>query len=344
MRCLFGARLASLGVLLVFLALVSPAFAQAKPDARPCLITGRIASGGVPLPGVALQASSPEGPEVSASSTGLDGMFRMRLSSAGPFALRANLAGFADAVHEVTIPADPCRAQSDFELMLLSRAPKPVAGAPAAAPVSAAPAPAPTPVAASAPQGASGAGGRGRGSVPSVPGRRFQDLNVRPDAGPLDAAAEGGAEPLDPMAQALLPAGIAVDAPTESIAAAASSQIETVDALLFRDRMQMLEEAGGDIDALARRLAQGGLEGGGGFGPGGGGAAGGFGGRGPGGPGGGGGGGGGFGGGPGGPGRGNNRLQGSVNYNVSDPPSTLALSPSTGSSLPKPSISNTATG
>jgi hypothetical protein len=74
----------------------------------------------------------------------------------------------------------------------------------------------------------------------------------------------------------------------------AGSQIETVDALLFRDRLQMLEEAGGDIDALGRRIAQGGLDGGGRLGPGGGGPGGFGGGRGPGG---GGGPGGGFGGG-----------------------------------------------
>ena len=142
---------------------------------------------------------------------------------------------------------------------------------------------------------------------------------MRPDAA-ADAMPMAGADTLDLTAQLLLPPGVAADAPTESISMAAGTQIETVDALLFRDRQQMLDEAGGDLDALGRRIAQGGLDGAGGFGPGGGGGAGGFGGgRGAGGGGFGGGPGGGFGG-PFGQGRGSNRLQGGVNYNMSGSP------------------------
>ena len=93
-----------------------------------------------------------------------------------------------------------------------------------------------------------------------------------------DAAAEALADAPDAGAQALLPQGVLADAPTESLAAAGGGQqVQTVDALLFRDRMQFLEEAGGDVDALARRIAEAGLEGQrgfpggppGGFGPGG---------------------------------------------------------------------------
>jgi len=134
-------------------------------------------------------------------------------------------------------------------------------------------------------------------------------VNIRPDTAPTGE----GTDTLDPAALSLLPPGLSADAPTESIAAS-GNQVETVDALLFRDRLQLLDEAGGDLDALARRLAEGGFGGGaGGFGAGGGlgagGAGGGRGARGA------------FGGGPGGGGPGgNNRLQGSVNYNLSGSP------------------------
>jgi hypothetical protein len=286
---------------------------------RPCRIGGRVVSNAMPLPGVAVLVSSPQGPEVAATSTGPDGVFRVAIGAAGTYALHASLAGFAGVTREVSLTVEPCEGVVDFELVLQSRAPKPsepaaVAPTGAQAPPGAA-APALVPAPPNPPRTAGGAPpGRGRGGPPTAPGRRFQDVNVRTENAAQEPTTETGAEASDPLLQGLLPGAFAADAPTESIAAAAGNQIETVDALLFRDRMQMLEEAGGDIDALGRRLAQGGFEGGGGFGPGGGGPGGGFGGRG-------GAGGGGPGGGPGPGGRGGaNRIQGSANYNVSGSP------------------------
>src|SRR5262249_33204446 len=121
----------------------------------------------------------------------------------------------------------------------------------------------------------------------------------------------------DAAAPSLLPPGFNADAPTESLAVAGSGrQVQTVDSLLYQDRLQWLNEAGGDMDALARRVAQAGLEGGGppgggrfggggpaGLGPGGGSGPGGF---------------------RGGEGFGgfqrSNKLQGSVYYNIAGAP------------------------
>jgi hypothetical protein len=332
MRSLLAARpgSAALAFACVFWSLL-PASTQGSPPGqvqaavksettKPCRITGRVVSSGIPLPGVSLSVST-GGADIATSSTGLDGNFRVIVGTAGAYSLRANLPGFADALREIALTEADCETVADFTMALQSRAAKaPEPAAPAGAQISRGTNPeAPGLVTPTPPGTAGGATRRGRNGPPPAPGRRFQDVNVRTENATGEQAPENGADATDPVLQALLPGGFAADAPTESIAAAASNQIETVDALLFRDRMQMLEEAGGDIDALARRLTQGGFEGGAGFGPGGGGPGGGFGG-GRGGPGGGGPGGAG----PGGPGQGGrggaNRIQGSVNYNVSGSP------------------------
>ena len=288
-------------------------------DKTSCGIRGRVTSGGVPLPGVALTIG--EGPDAVATSTGLDGSYRISLPAAGEYHLRASLAGFAAVTRDVTLaPEPPCGVSVDVEMVLQSRVPKPVE-----APSRSAPAPG-SPAADTGQRQAQGSGQRQRGGGaaqggargPGRPGAgeqrrggRFQGLDLM-----ADSAAEGG-EPADAAASAPLPPGFNADAPTEALALAGNGrQVQTVDSLLYRDRLQWLDEAGGDMDALARRVAQAGLEGG----PPGGGR---FGGGGPGGFGGP---GGGFGGGGfrGGEGFGgfqrSNKLQGSVYYNLSGAP------------------------
>jgi len=293
------------------------AAAQAKaPGRASCEVRGRIAAGDVPLPGVAIAAALGERGETVATSTGLDGSYVLGLPAPGSYTLHATLAGFAPVTRQVVLAPEDCRAAADLAMVLESRVPRP---AEAAAPP---PAPATAPATASAAAGGTRSQG-GRGGAPGGGPRaggprgagRFQGMDVM-----SDAAAEALAETPDPSAQALLPQGFSADAPTESLALAANGQqVQTVDALLFRDRMQWLEEAGGDVDALARRIAQAGLDMGGGRG-----FPGGPGGFGPGGP-------GGFGPGGFGPGGGgfrdgfggfnrSNRLQGSVYYNAAGSP------------------------
>jgi hypothetical protein len=309
-------RVTFFALALALAAQAGPAWAQATaPGKGPCEIRGRITAGSVALPGVAVTVTAALGAGAeAASSTGLDGTYVLALPGPGHYALRATLAGFAAATRDVVLGAEGCRVAADVEMVLQSRVPKPTE---AAAPQ------APPPAAASAaPRGPRTEGGRGVKPGPGGAGERgagrFRGLDVM-----TDAAAEALADMPDPSAQALLPPGFSADAPTESLALVGSGQqVQTVDALLFRDRMQWLEEAGGDLDALARRMAQAGFDGQRGF-PGGG--PGGFGPGGPGGP-------GGFGPGGFGPGgwggfRGGfgafnrlNRLQGSVYYSAAGSP------------------------
>jgi hypothetical protein len=247
-------------------------------DARPpqdaggtsrCRLAGRVTSSRIPLPGVALTVSSGGGGPVRASSTDLDGVFLIRLPSPGTYVLHASLAGFADVAREVTLSADACRASVDLALVLRSRAP--VAAVPASPGT---PALTPAPTARPSSPLASGRGG------PSGRPDRFRPLEMAPGSA-MGGEREAGGEGSDAAAQSLLPPGFSPDAPTESVATQ-GAQVQTIDALLFRDRQALLDEVGGDIDALAQRMRQGLVDGAGpgggppggfrrgGFGPGGG--------------------------------------------------------------------------
>ncbi|HVO13192.1 MAG TPA: carboxypeptidase regulatory-like domain-containing protein [Vicinamibacteria bacterium] len=254
--------------------------AAARPAAS-CEVRGTIRSAGAPLPGVVVTLA-PEGrADVVATSSALDGSFAFRVPAAGAFTLGASLTGFAPLTREVVLAPGACRATVELEMVLRSREARPGGAPPNGAP-------------------RSGRGGFGEG--------RFQGVDVA-----ADAAGEALGEAPDAAAQALLPPGFSADAPTESVALAGSGrQVQTLDALLFHDRLQWLDEAGGDLDALARRVAQAGIDGppgGRGF-PGGGPGGFGPGGFGPGGP---------RGEGFGGFNR-SNRLQGSVFYNAAGSP------------------------
>jgi hypothetical protein len=287
--------------LLGTVALAAVAQAAPAPRAAACEIRGTVAASGAPLPGVAITATLAES-DVAAGTSAPDGSFVLRLSGPGSYVVKATLAGFALGATPVELSPGECRATAALALVLQSRAPKPAVSADAVpAPAPAAPTSAPV---LRGPRGQTGARSGG-------PERRA--------AGGGEDAAETPLEMLD-AAQPLLPPGFSSEAPTESVALSGSGgQVQTADGF-FRDRQQWLEEAGGDVEALARRIAQAGLDGT-------------FAGRGPGGPAGPGGLGGGLGGlGPGGgPGAAgfrdgfggfnrSNRVQGSVYYNAAGSP------------------------
>jgi hypothetical protein len=234
-----------------------------------CEIRGRVLSSGTPLPGVALTLAGTGGEEEAASSTRLDGAFLIRLASPGTYVLRASLTGFAEVAREVTLSAEACQATLDLDLVLRSRAPAPSPPPPSAT-TSAAPA---------------AASARPSSEASAPPGRpprgeregRFRPFGAEPGAAP-ESDRGNRIEGPDAEAQSLLPPGFSPDAPTESVAAQ-GAEIQTVDRLLFHDRQALLDEVGGDLDALARRMREG-LPGGrgpgegppggrGGFGPGG---------------------------------------------------------------------------
>ena len=272
--------------------------AQGGPAAAPCVLTGRVTSGGAPLPGVSIVLSQ-TGAVAAASSTDENGVYRIRVSP-GEYSVSAEMAAFAPHQGTLSVPGEsgPCGATLDIALTLASRA---VAkSAPTAGPIIEAPGLTRRP----ARLGGRGQAGQGDG------GQRFAALQVLQSESAAAASTSGDVDDADPATR-LLPPGFATNAATDVVAVSGSAV--NLDRGQLRDRLDAIGR--GDF-ALPGGEPPAGVAGGGGFpgGPGGGGA-------GPGGPGGGfafGGQGGGFGGRGGGGGfigRGRgNRVQGSTTY------------------------------
>jgi trimeric autotransporter adhesin len=88
-------------------------------------IHGVIHSGNTKLPGVSVTAANSLTGRKVITSTDVDGSFRLDLPAKGRWVLRAEFSAFAPQTSEVVLtPAQP-EASHDFELILLSRAPKP---------------------------------------------------------------------------------------------------------------------------------------------------------------------------------------------------------------------------
>ena len=295
----------AVGILMAVVHLAVVSYGQEPPkEPQPsrCQLVGRISAAGKPLPGVALTLSSPGGVELRASSTGADGSYALAPPAPGTYVLRASLAGFADVTREVALSAENCEGAADLEMVLRSRLAAPAVVAPQATP---------SPVAAAQPQPSPSSASTDHRAA--APRGRFRDLGVLAGAA-AGTQQESAAEGADASLQSLLPPGFSPDAPTETVTLT-GAQVQTVDGAFFRDRLAMLDEVGGDLEALAQRMRQ--WAPGGGMGPppdfaGGGPGFGGGGFRGGGGPG-----GGGFREGFQGMGRGD-RLQGSLFYNLGD--------------------------
>ncbi len=291
----------------LLLAWVVPDYAQ-SPQAAPCAVSGVVQSGGVPLPGVAISASTADGQELAASSTEQNGTYTLRLTAAGTYTIRATLAAFALESREITLGPADCATRQDFTLVLASRAqrtttanqPPPNAAAPAPSRPNAPAQGGSSATAANGGRGPAAAAGRGRGG--------FQQLDVVSNAGADSAVTGTDVGEATLRSELQLPPGFSVDAPTETFTASANQQAQSNELLLFGGRGMRPGEFGENgPEGFGRAGGPGGEQGGFG-GPGG---AGGF--------------GGGRGGGPGGPGggplaiggmRGGGRLQGNANYNL----------------------------
>jgi len=88
----------------------------------PCEVSGRIVSGGVPLPGVTVSVSNPQTGSKSATSTDVNGTYSVGVAASGRYTVRAELSGFAAATKEVAVGAENCHARVELAMKLLSRA------------------------------------------------------------------------------------------------------------------------------------------------------------------------------------------------------------------------------
>jgi hypothetical protein len=290
-----------------------------SPETPPsCVVSGRITSGGTPLPGVSLVAMR-DGRLVAATSTDANGAYRLRVAP-GDYRLTAELAVFTALDQPLVLAAGACATTLDLQLTLASRAPGVAPPAPAAA--------ARSERGAIAGAGRRGGGPGGRGAAPAGDAQsvasRFAPLPlVQADTAEVAGDADFGDEP-DPATR-LLPPGFSTEASSSVVAV--TGDAASVDRGQLRDRLSAIGRGEFELPAgipaeLADRIAT--------FAQGGG-----FGGR-----------GGGRGGGGGdqgnlagllGRGRGQNRLQGSANYTFGGSALDASPYPIRGSSRNDPS-------
>jgi hypothetical protein len=189
--------------------------AQQAP--APCVLSGRVTSGTIPLPGVSLLALSTDR-VVAATSTDVGGRYELRLP-AGQLRLEAQLTGFTKVERPFTLSGDPCTAQvADLQLALQPRAPRPAASAPSAA---------------------AQAG--------------FEQLSVQTQQGATAVDASTNERELaDAATRLLLPPGFSTDAPTESVAIAGN--MASLDRGMMGDRFAAIGR--GEIDPVTGERAE----------------------------------------------------------------------------------------
>ena len=233
-------------------ALMNPLGAQQAPTGV-CRVTGKVTSGTMALPGVAIAIKA--GDTVKGmTSTETDGGFGLTLTP-GTYSLTAELTGFSHAQQTVTIPAEGnCSQAVNFALTL---APRNALTATQRAPQqSAAPgAAAPTGMRGAAPAGAGGtpaqsaAGGRGRGQT------GFQTLGVEQQADSATAAAQASTPENEAAAvQALLPPGFSPDT-SGGDAIAITGNNASLDRGMMQDRFDAIGR--GEFDPASRRFRPG---------------------------------------------------------------------------------------
>ncbi|HTK29547.1 MAG TPA: TonB-dependent receptor [Vicinamibacterales bacterium] len=200
-------------------ALLAAAFAPLRAQTGPpCTISGRVTANALPLPGVVLALTTPDGQAVDVTSTAPDGTYVLKAPAAGTLTLTAELTAFATLTRTMAIDRSACPQRLDLAMTLASRAP----AAPAAGRAGDS---AEAPAAAAGP----GRGGRGTGSAATRAARgrgqgapAFQSLDLLADQNAPERADESAGT--ENGAQAVLPPGFSPDSAVESIASIGSSQ------------------------------------------------------------------------------------------------------------------------
>jgi hypothetical protein len=270
--------------LLLSVLLASQTPAPQAPAAAACAITGTVRSGATALPGVALTLRSGDA-VVAATSTDIDGTYRIRVAAAGAYQLQAQLAAFATVTEAVTLDPASCQQRQDLTLTLASRVASASApGRGGAVPPRASTREAATPTSGSpggatpAPQNpASRSGGApaSQGQNRAAGGRRFQTLGLQADAAGLNATSDESGS-----GDTALPSGFSTESAGETVVSMGNSG-QLNNSLLserFAGRSPADFAPGGDAFRADAGAGQGGPGGPGGRGFGGGFGGGGFGG------------------------------------------------------------------
>jgi hypothetical protein len=204
--------------LLLLLAAMPGIWAQQGQAPQACRIAGKITSGSIALPGVAVTILDGDR-TVTASSSDIDGTWRVSIPPAGNYQLRVELTGFQPLTQDLAGGVLPCDRAMDLQLTLAPRATTPVR------PPQGAPAPAGAAAAAS----------------------RFETLAVQSQA-PAEVVA-GGEREGDAAARLLLPPGFSTEGPTEAVAI--NGNMANVDRGMMMERLEAISR--GEINEAIGR-------------------------------------------------------------------------------------------
>ena len=203
-----------------------------RPAPASCRVSGRIVSGGTLLPGVALVAHDGDR-VVAATSTGVDGAYRLTLPAGRTYRLSTDLMGFAAVRHDLTPGPGICDVSLDFDLTLASRSTSAATDEPPAVVPPAGAAPGAPPDGRARTQQAPGQAVGRRG-----PGRRFAALGVEPEAALTGNPGLIPEDSGDPAARLLLPPGFSTDGSTDAVTI--QGEASRLDRRMMRERLLAL--------------------------------------------------------------------------------------------------------
>src|SRR5580700_8186142 len=204
-------------------------------------IHGVVKSGNMPIPGAGVSATNPATKEQVITSTDVDGTYSLRIPADGHYTVQVQMPAFAASSQEVVVDETHQDAQTNFELVLLSRAREAVSDNNNA-------------------QRRTNAGGRG-----------FQSLSVFQSGAGQDTS---GGSMSDIVPSGMPVPGIAPDSATESVAVSGntsngSNSFNTMSPDEMQQRFNDARQQGGGFGGGAGFGGPGGGFGGGGFGGGG---------------------------------------------------------------------------
>src|SRR5580700_7275641 len=205
-----------------------------SPSASGRTIHGIVKSGNMPIPGAGISAVNATTKEQVSTSTDVDGSYSLRVPADGKYVVRVEMAAFAAGTQEVVF--DPTRSdvQTNFELILLSRAKET----------------------------------RNEQRAGSAAGRGFQSLSVF-QSGTGQDTANGSLSDVAPSGMPV--PGIASDSATESVAVSGntSNSFNAMSSDEMQQRFNDARQQGGGFGSGGGFGGPGGGFGGGGFGGGG---------------------------------------------------------------------------
>jgi hypothetical protein len=213
----------------------------ATPPVGGRTIHGVVKSGNMPIPGAGVSATNPATKEQVITSTDVDGTYSLRIPADGHYTVQVQMPAFAASSQEVVLDETHQDAQTNFELVLLSRAREAVSDNNNA-------------------QRRTNAGGRG-----------FQSLSVFQSGAGQDTS---GGSMSDIVPSGMPVPGIAPDSATESVAVSGntsngSNSFNTMSPDEMQQRFNDARQQGGGFGGGAGFGGPGGGFGGGGFGGGG---------------------------------------------------------------------------